>query len=244
MYEFMSRLRFKYLVQRKKVLKSKLFETVADQTGKIFDVNVLTIVWARRFAEYKRAALITQDAERFHSLIMRTEKPVQIIWAGKPYPTDYGATATFNDLVSLSKNYKNMAVLTGYELRLSRELKAGADIWLNNPRVPHEASGTSGMAAAMNGVINFSTDDGWIPEFAAKENSFIIPPADQNAPIPVQDAQDLHNLYNILEKDIIPMYYQKPAAWIKMMKQSMKDVFPTFESNRMADEYYVRLYND
>ncbi|MEO6168598.1 MAG: alpha-glucan family phosphorylase [Chitinophagales bacterium] len=243
MYEYMSKQRFKYLVQRKKYLKSKLFETVADQTGKIFNPDVLTIVWARRFASYKRPDLIAQDADRFERLMARTDQPIQIIWAGKPYPTDYGAISTFNNLVHLSKKHKNMAVLVGYELRLSRELKAGADIWLNTPRVPREASGTSGMTAAMNGVINFSTDDGWIPEFATKENSFIIPWADQHAPLPVQDAQDMHQLYEILENTIIPMYYKKPSAWIKMMKMSMKDVFPAFESNRMADEYYSDLYN-
>jgi starch phosphorylase len=243
-YDFMSKLHFKYLVQRKKYLKSKLFATVADQTGKIFDPGVLTIIWARRFAEYKRPDLIARDEARFHALMTQKEFPVQMIWAGKPYPTDYGAISTFSRLVHLSKKYSNMAVLVGYELRLSRELKAGADIWLNNPRVPREASGTSGMTAIMNGAINFSTDDGWIPEFATKENSFIIPLADINAPTSVQDAQDLQHLYDILEHRIIPMYYKKPSAWIRMMKQSMKDVFPAFESNRMADEYYRKLYNE
>lgn len=243
MYEYMSKQRYKYLVQRKKHLKAKLFETIADKTGKIFDPNVLTIVWARRFASYKRPDLIAQDIHRFDQLMNRTERPVQIVWAGKPYPTDYGAISTFNNLVHLSKKYRNMAVLVGYELRLSRELKAGADIWLNNPRVPREASGTSGMTAAMNGSINFTTDDGWIPEFATKENSFVIPLANQEAPIQVQDAQDIENLYQILEQRIIPMYYNKPAAWIRMMRTSMKDVFPVFESNRMADEYYAELYN-
>lgn len=136
-----------------------------------------------------------------------------------------------------------MAVLVGYELRLSRELKAGADIWLNTPRVPREASGTSGMTAAMNGAINFSTDDGWIPEYATKENSFIIPWADQQAAVHIQDMQDMEHLYEILEHRIIPMYYKKPSAWIKMMKESMHSVFPMFESNRMADEYYDELYN-
>ncbi|MGB3075052.1 MAG: alpha-glucan family phosphorylase, partial [Chitinophagales bacterium] len=243
MYEYMSKHRYKYLVQRKKALKVKLFETIADQTGKIFDEDVLTIVWARRFAGYKRPDLIAQDIDRFEKLMTRTDQPIQIIWAGKPYPTDYGAISTFNSLVHLSKKYKNMAVLVGYELRLSRELKAGADIWLNTPRVPREASGTSGMTAAMNGAINFSTDDGWIPEYATKENSFIIPWADQNAPVHIQDVQDMNQLYEILEHRIIPMYYKKPSAWIKMMKQSMHGVFPMFESNRMVDEYYEELYN-
>jgi starch phosphorylase len=169
MYEFLHKHRMKLVVQRKKYLKAKLFETVADQTGKIFDPNVLTIVWARRFAGYKRADLITQDIARFEKLMTRTDMPVQIIWAGKPYPSDYGAISTFNNLVHLSKKYKNMAVLVGYELKLSRKLKEGGDIWLNNPRVPREASGTSGMTSCMNGGINFTTDDGWIPEFATKE---------------------------------------------------------------------------
>jgi starch phosphorylase len=243
MYEFVSKRRYKYLVHRKKYLKRMLFETVSDQTGKIFHPDVLTIIWARRFAGYKRADLITQDAHRFQKLITRTDQPIQIIWAGKPYPTDYGAISTFNNLIHLSKKYSNMAVLVGHELRLSRELKGGADIWLNTPRVPREASGTSGMTAAMNGAINFSTNDGWIPEFATSQNSFIIPSPDVNAPLHFQDAHDLDHLYGILEHKIIPMYYKKPSAWISMMKQSMKDVLPMFESNRMADEYYRKLYN-
>ncbi len=243
MYEHISRHRYKYLVQRKKFLKTKLFETVSEQTGKIFDPNVLTIIWARRFAGYKRADLITQDVQRFHKLITRADQPIQIIWAGKPYPTDYGAISSFNHLVHLSKKYNNMAVLVGHELRLSRELKAGADIWLNTPRVPREASGTSGMTSAMNGAINFSTNDGWIPEFATPANSFIIPRADVNASLHFQDSHDLDHLYGILEEKIIPMYYKKPSAWIRMIKQSMNDVLPMFESNRMAGEYYSKLYN-
>ncbi|MBA3647430.1 MAG: alpha-glucan family phosphorylase [Chitinophagales bacterium] len=243
LYDFLAHRRFKNLVHRKKYLKMKLFETVADQTGKIFDPDILTIVWARRFAGYKRPDLITEHAAAFDHLMTRADFPVQIIWAGKPYPSDYGAISTFNNLVHLSKKYKNMAVLVGHELKLSRKLKAGADIWLNNPRVPREASGTSGMTAAMNGAINLSTNDGWIPEFATPHNSFVIPMADLNAPVSMQDVHDLQHLYDILENRILPMYYKKPGAWIRMMKQSMKDIFPVFESNRMADEYYKLLYN-
>ncbi len=243
MYDHLHKNRVKLLVNRKKYLKQRLFETVADQTGKIFDPDVLTIVWARRFAGYKRADLIAQDADRFEKLMNRTEMPVQIIWAGKPYPSDYGAVSTFNQLVHLSKKYKNMAVLVGHELKLSRKIKAGADIWLNNPRVPREASGTSGMTAAMNGAINFSTIDGWIPEFATNQNSFMIPLADQNESSMIQDAQDAQQLYDILERKIIPTYYKKTHSWVRMMKQSMRDVFPMFDSGRMADEYYRKLYS-
>ena len=132
---------------RKKYLKKRAFEIVADQTGKVYDPNVFTIVWARRFASYKRAELITRDRERFNKLMSNTKYPIQIIWAGKPYPMDYPAINDFNNLVHLSKNYKNVSVLVGYELGLSKRLKQAADLWLNNPRVPREASGTSGITA-------------------------------------------------------------------------------------------------
>ncbi|MCS6917206.1 MAG: alpha-glucan family phosphorylase [Chitinophagales bacterium] len=243
MYELLHRHRIKQLVHRKKYMKKVLFDIVADQTGKIFNPDVLTIVWARRFAGYKRADLLLQDADRFHQLLTQTDMPVQLIYAGKPYPTDYGAIATFNKLVHTAKNYRNMAVLTGYELRLSACLKAGADIWLNTPRVTREASGTSGMTAAMNGAINFSTYDGWIPEFANEKNAFIIPPADQEESFVIQDVQDLQRLYDILFKKVLPMYYKKPGLWLRMIRQSMKDVLPYFDSGRMADEYYRILYD-
>ncbi|HOB25417.1 MAG TPA: alpha-glucan family phosphorylase, partial [Kaistella sp.] len=141
---------------RKKHLKKRMFRIVADQTGNLFDPNVFTIVWARRFAGYKRADLLLHDKARFERLLNNPKYPVQIIWAGKPYPMDYSAISTFNTLVEESKYYKNMAVLTGYELALSKSLKQGSDLWLNNPRVPREASGTSGMTAAMNGSVNLS----------------------------------------------------------------------------------------
>ena len=232
-------------IDRKKYLKQRSFEIVADQTGKIFDPNVLTIVWARRFAGYKRADLITRNIERFTKLLNDKEKPIQIIWAGKPYPLDYSAIAEFNALVNLSKNFKNMAVCIGYELALSKRLKQAADIWLNNPRVPREASGTSGMTAAMNGGINFSTDDGWICEFAKHgKNSFIIPQADyENTTVAQQDEHDLTHLYRILENEIIPMYYNNQSEWRKIVKQGMLDVEHEFESGRMAREYYELLYN-
>ena len=156
---------------RKKWMKRRAFEIVADQTGKLFDPNVFTIVWARRFAGYKRAGLIASDKARFDALMNNTKYPVQIIWAGKPYPVDYPAISEFNHLVHLSKAYKNVAVLIGYELGLSKRMKQAADCWLNNPRVPREASGTSGMTAAMNGAVNFSTNYGWIPEFIHHGNN-------------------------------------------------------------------------
>jgi len=230
--------------KRKEELKSNLFSILADQTGKLFDKEVLTIVWARRFAEYKRADLITTVEERFEKLMTNTDTPVQIIWAGKPYPMDYNAVSTFNRLVHLSKKYKNSAVLVGYELGLSRMLKYGSDVWLNNPRITREASGTSGMTAAMNGSINFSTYDGWVAEFAKDGvNSFVVPPVDTSLPSHQQDQIDVQNLLDILEHEIIPMYYNDKNRWLEMMKNSMKDIVPYFDSDRMAYEYYEKLYN-
>lgn len=229
---------------RKKYLKKRAFEIVADQTGKIFNPDVFTIVWARRFAGYKRAGLLTTAEERFHKLMTDTKYPVQIIWAGKPYPVDHPAISEFNQLVHLSTRYKNMAVLTGYELALSKRLKQAADIWLNNPRVPREASGTSGMTAAMNGAINFSTDDGWIPEFINHgNNGFVVPKADYaNMSVHDQDEYDLNKLYEILDQQILPLYYDNYNTWRSVMKNGMRDVRFQFDSNRMAHEYYDLLY--
>ena len=135
-------------------------------------------------------------------------------------------------------------MLVGYELLLSRRLKQCSDVWLNNPRVPREASGTSGMTASMNGAVNLSTDDGWIPEFAKHGiNSFVVPKADYaNMHTQEQDDYDLDTTYDILEKEIIPMYYEDYPKWLGIVKEGMKDVRTAFDSNRMAHEYYEIMY--
>jgi starch phosphorylase len=229
---------------RKKYLKRRAFELVADQTGKLFNPNIFTIVWARRFAGYKRAELLTRDRARFERLLNNTKHPVQIIWAGKPYPMDYPAINEFNSLVHLSKGNKNVAVLIGYELGLSKRLKQAADIWLNNPRVPREASGTSGMTAAMNGAINFSTSDGWIPEFIDQgHNGFVITHPDYGKmSVQEQDQYDLEKMYDIIENEILPMYYERYDTWRQIAKNGMRDVRFQFDSGRMANEYYELLY--
>jgi glycogen phosphorylase len=231
------------LVQRKAEMKKPLFELVADQTGKLFKTDVLTIVWARRFASYKRADLLLRDLHHFFDLINREGQPIQVIWAGKPYPFDMGAIDLFNKLVRLSYKMNNFAVLTGYEIDLSRKLKQGADIWLNTPRRPREASGTSGMTAAMNGAINFTVQDGWIPEFGRHgENSFLLPIVDTSLPEHLQDEIDYTNMMQILEEEIIPAYYLDRKKWVGIMKQSIREVTPMFGADRMADEYYTKLY--
>lgn len=231
------------LANRKREMKRRLFEVVADQTGKLFDPHTLTIVWARRFAEYKRADLLLHDLYRFSRLIEQQELPVQIIWAGKPFPFDGTAIELFNDLVRRCWKHPRVAVLTGYEMLLSRQLKQGADVWLNTPRRLREASGTSGMTAAMNGAVNLSTSDGWVPEFARDgENCLLIPPADPQLDAGRQDAEDYRQMMDIIEGRLLPMYYQQPAAWQRLVRRSMTDVLPRFDSNRLAHEYYVHMY--
>jgi glycogen phosphorylase len=229
---------------RKQFLKKRAFDVVADQTGKLFKPGIFTIVWARRFAGYKRAELITRDEERFEALLSNSKYPVQIIWAGKPYPVDYPAISDFNMLVHLSKKYDNVAVCIGYELSLSKRLKQASDLWLNNPRVPREASGTSGMTAAMNGSVNCSTFDGWICEFINHgNNGFVVPPIDyENVSVHEQDQYDLDKMYDILENQVLPLYYENHDVWRQIIKNGMRDVRWQFDSNRMAKEYYDVLY--
>jgi starch phosphorylase len=228
-------------VNRKDELKQELLEIVADQTGKLFDRNILTVVWARRFTAYKRADLILKDLERFVSLVARPLEPVQVIWAGKTYPEDHASVYQFNRLISRVQGLSRCAVLTGYEMKLSSVLKKGADVWLNTPRFSREASGTSGMTAAMNGAINFSIPDGWVPEFARHgENAFVIP-VSQNPE--KSDAEESKSLMDILEKEIIPLYYHDKEKWLAIQKTAAREAIQRFDSDRMAREYEEQLYN-
>jgi starch phosphorylase len=231
------------IVIRKKELKKQLFKIVANQCGKLFNEDILTIVWARRYAGYKRADLIMYDWVRFNKLVNNTQYPVQIIWAGKPYPEDIAGIGLFNQIITRAKPFTNCAVLTGYELELSASLKKGSDVWLNNPRMYHEASGTSGMTAAMNGTINLSLPDGWVPEFAKDgENCFVIQAADQELSEVEKDKLENSNLMDLLENKIVPMYYQDKTTWSNIIKQAATDIFPAFESCRLAQEYYELMY--
>ena len=228
---------------RKKACKAELFEEVADQCGVFFDPNVLTVVFARRFTGYKRPELLLHDLDLLRQLLGDRQRPVQLIWAGKPYPMDYDGIGSFDKLVNLCRVYPNCAILTGYELRLSRLLKRGADVWLNTPRLTHEASGTSGMSAAMNGAVNVSIPDGWFPEFVRDGiNSFVIPDTEVTEHKFQQDETDAHNLYALLQNKVIPLFYDHPDQWLGVVKNSMRDILPRFDSERMAGEYYRRMY--
>ena len=232
------------LMERKAAGKKQLFELVADQCGEMYDEKICTIIFAKRFTGFKRADLLFRDTERFRKLVTNKERPVQIIWAGKPYPMDYTAIGIFDKIVDVCKSFTNCSILVGYELKMSKILKLGADVWLNTPRCTHEASGTSGMSAAMNGAVNLSLPDGWFPEFARdKINSFIIPPCDSTLPEHQQDDIDAASLYQLLETEVLPMYYDYPEHWLEIVKNGMNDIVPQFGSNRMATEYYEKLYD-
>ena len=229
---------------RKKEMKKQFFKVVADQCGKIFDENILTIVWARRFAGYKRADLLMRDWDRFIKLVNNADHPVQVVWAGKPYPEDYGGIDQFNSIIRRAKPIANCAVLTGYELGLSALAKKGSDVWLNNPRMYREASGTSGMTAAFNGSINLSLPDGWVPEFAVdNENCFVIQPAGDGLSTDETDGREAGNLMDKLENVVLPMYYKDKNKWHQIIRRAAKDVAPEFDSGRMVQEYYRNLYS-
>ena len=221
--------------QRKRELKEILFEEVANQTGKIFDPDKLTVVWARRFTDYKRPTLPFYDENRLKKIL--NENDVQFIWAGKPHPNDINAQVTFNWIISKSRKIKNIAVLTGYELKLSKMLKQGSDLWLNTPRVPNEASGTSGMTASMNGSIHFSTLDGWHVEWAEMfpEDSFTI--GDGKV---LQDHYEAISMYEQLEYISKELY--NTEEWWNKVCNCVNDVVKYFDAERMLKEYAEKMY--
>lgn len=244
MYQALESKNDQALLKAKMKAKKELFDIVADQCGEIYQENICTIVFAKRFAGYKRPDIFFHDIDAFHALVSNKERPVQIIWAGKPYPMDYTEIGVFDKIVEISKTYNNCSILTGYELKLSKILKAGSDIWLNVPRLTHEASGTSGMAAAMNASVNVALPDGWFPEFAKdKINSFVIPSCDISLPEHKQDDLDATSLYKLLNQEILPTYYEYPQRWLEIVKQGMMDIIPHFDSNRLAAEYYDKMYD-
>lgn len=227
------------MLARKRELKAQLFERVADECGKLFDPDVCTLVWARRFADYKRAWMPLRDRERLQTLLSAGK--LQIIWAGKPHPNDTGACELINWIQEEIRDLPRAALLTNYDLGLSRALKFGSDVWLNTPRRPKEASGTSGMTAAMNGSVHFSTMDGWHLEYAEDGvNSFAI--GEDGPPTSSLDEDDHESMMSRLERDILPRYADR-EAWGKTVLRAIDTVLPFFDSNRMAQEYVDRLYS-
>jgi starch phosphorylase len=220
-------------------------------SGVMLDPYALTIGFARRFAPYKRANLVLRDVDRILSVINRSGMPVQIIFAGKSHPDHEGGKMLIQEVYRTVKRAEGggrLVFLEDYDMNLARYLTQGVDVWMNTPRRPNEASGTSGEKAALNGVLNFSVLDGWWREGYNGQNGWAIgKDADYDSP-ELQDEADAESLYDILENEIIPLFYQErssdglPGEWIARMKESIRTLSPQFTMRRMVKEYVERLY--
>lgn len=232
------------LLAAKRQMKVELFKYIADTAGKRFDPDVLTITWARRFADYKRAWLILMDKDRLNKLL--EENKIQVIFAGKFHPDDIMGREMFNKILHRSHTLKNVVVLPGYELELSAKLKRGSDIWLNTPLRPFEASGTSGMSANMNGTLHLSIFDGWTVEGTFDGiNGYTIEyeGLDDEMPWEERHWKDHECVMDKIENEIIPTYYENKEKWARLVRQAMRTSEAYFNSDRMVIEYYNRLYN-
>ncbi len=230
-------------------------ETINEHTStrNLFDSNVLTIGFARRVAAYKRWNLLMSDIERLLKMVDDADRPVQFVFAGKAHPQDAKAKKILQNLVSINhdSNWQNRAVfIEDYDQEVARYLVQGVDVWMNVPRRPLEASGTSGQKVAMNGGLNFSVLDGWWIEGFNSINGFSIgalsTDEDENAD-EINDAKDAESLYYILENEIIPTYYDLdenglPTKWIERMKNAIATLTPQFSSDRMLKDYIEQIY--
>jgi starch phosphorylase len=220
-------------------------------SGVMLDPYALTIGFARRFATYKRAALILRDVKRLVRLVNDPARPVQFIFAGKAHPADEPGKRVIQDLYRFIKESSlsgRLVFIEDYEMNVARHLVQGVDVWLNTPRRPLEASGTSGQKAAMNGVLNFSVLDGWWREGYNGENGWAIGGDADYADAEAQDAADAESLFDTLEQSIVPLYYDfdshtgLPVGWLRMIKESIRTAAPMFSTSRMLKEYVTDMY--
>ena len=219
--------------------------------GTLLDPYALTIGFARRFATYKRAGLILKDMERLLKLVNNVNRPVQIIFAGKAHPADEEGKQLIQEVyrkVKAAESGGRLVFLEDYDMNLGRYLTQGVDVWLNTPRRPNEASGTSGQKAALNGVLNFSIMDGWWREGYNGRNGWAIGEDKDYDDPNLQDEEDLASLFDVLEKEIIPLYYDQrttnnlPVEWVRKIKESIRTLAPRFTMRRMVKEYTEGLY--
>jgi starch phosphorylase len=220
-------------------LKTELFAEVEARTGTRLDPRALTIGFARRAATYKRPDLILRDPDRLAPLLK--DRRVQLIFSGKAHPADEAGKAAIALLIETIRQWpESIVYLENYDMGLARLLTRGCDVWLNTPRRPLEASGTSGMKAAMNGGLNFSVLDGWWPEGCAHGvTGWAIGDGDEE---PDQDERDLRSLHDTLESQILTVFAD-PPRWTAMMRASIEMAVTRFSSDRMVKEYFARLYS-
>jgi starch phosphorylase len=218
--------------------------------GVFLEPYSLTIGFARRFATYKRANLMFRDFDRFMSLITDLHRPVQVIFAGKSHPADEPGKLIIQQVyraVKDSRSAGRLVFLEDYDINVARYLVQGVDVWMNTPRRPNEASGTSGMKAALNGALNFSVLDGWWREGYNGKNGWAIGKEIEYATPEEQDAADAQSIYETLEKQIIPLYYERdhtkiPVEWLKYVRESLRTLTPQFSLRRMLKEYTTDYY--
>ena len=225
------------------------YEEINEITSKL-NPNALTIGFARRFATYKRATLIFKDLERITQILNNADRPVQLIFAGKAHPADKEGQDLIKRIheISMMPQFKGkIFLLENYNIAMSRYLVSGVDVWLNNPRRPMEASGTSGQKASVNGVINFSVLDGWWAEGYNQENGWTIGTNAEFTSYEEQDIADSQSMYRTLEEKIIPTYYEKDEngiseKWMKIMKDSITSTGGKYSTSRMLVDYTNKLY--
>ena len=219
--------------------------------GTLLDPETLTLGFARRFATYKRATLLFRDLERLKRLLQNHWRPVQVVFAGKAHPADEPGRYFIHEVVNFCNDHKlggHVAFLEDYDMHMAKFLVQGVDIWLNTPRFPLEASGTSGMKAALNGVINCSLLDGWWKEGYNGANGWGIAPLPPSADQHQQDEHDAEELYRLLEEEVVPLYYQRdldgtPRGWLQMVKECIRTVAPQFCTTRMVKDYVETMYS-
>ena len=214
------------------------------------DPDVLTIGFARRFATYKRAGLLFTDIDRLAAMLWDADRPIQVVFAGKAHPADRPGQRVIQEIFQRSRSTQlrgRVYILEDYDMRVARFLVQGVDVWLNNPRRPLEASGTSGMKAAQNGVPNVSVLDGWWDEGFEEDNGWAIGDRETDPDEAAQDWRDAQDLYRILEEEIVPAYYERdrhglPTRWLAVMRRAMGSALWQFSTTRMLHEYTERLY--
>lgn len=218
-----------------------------EQVQSCLSPEALTIGFARRFATYKRATLIFSDLDRLNRIVNHPDRPVQLLFAGKAHPADHPGQEMIREIYRISQMEAfrgKIILLENYDMNLARSLVQGVDVWLNNPRRPYEASGTSGQKAAMNGVLNFSVLDGWWEEGYDGVNGWSIETNDHTDTW-AQDRDNTESIYRQLEQEIVPLYYNQgplPSRWIARMKRSIRTLAPVYNTDRMVMDYAIETY--
>ncbi|MGH2774036.1 MAG: alpha-glucan family phosphorylase [Actinomycetota bacterium] len=235
---------------RKQLLARGASESEVKWTDEVFDPGVLTIGFARRFAQYKRGTLLLSEPEKFKSLLLSSDKPIQFVLAGKAHPRDDGGKEMIRELVHFARDPEirfRFAFIEDYDMEVGRMLTQGADVWLNNPRRPLEACGTSGMKAALNGALNCSILDGWWDECYNGNNGWAIGTVDVSSDLDYQDRVDANALYDLLEREISVRFYDRsegpiPRRWTERVKNSVQSTGKFVTADRMVRDYVTELY--